>query len=733
MTFHDHLAMERRARLAAERLFEQRQAELCEANRKVSEHARRLTDEFVHQREEATTLRNENVSVRHDLERAQDAIQIAERRLWDSLETIRDGFAVFDRESRLIAANKAYLSVFDGLTEIRPGIDYRRLLEIAVEEGLVDIGADSRSDWCARMMARWRQPVLEPKVIRFWNGRYARLIDRRTRDGDMVTLALNITSTIRREKALRKAQETAEAANRAKSAFLANMSHEIRTPMNGVVGMADILLSSGLDEEQRLYVQTIRNSGEALLTIINDVLDYSKIEAERLRIYPAPFDLEKTIQEVLMLLSPKAQEKGIHLDLDYDLFLPTRLVGDCGRLRQILTNLIGNAVKFTDAGTVRVRVIGRPGGPGYRHVTISVEDTGIGIPSDMHRHVFGEFSQVENETNRRFDGTGLGLAISKRLVELMSGDIWLESEPGKGSCFSFRVKLPVAEEEGVERKVADWIDRAFLFDPEERSRQATTAQLVALGLPVVRVSDAHALKAAPPGASDILVISDPRNALGTGDRLRQLVSGVHPAITLLLSRNATPAPGENSGPVRVIPHPVLRQDLLDVLETLPPPGNESDTEGPDTPPSGNAPRRLRLLAAEDNKTNQLVFAKMLSGFDIDIEFANDGQEAVELFRKFRPDIVFTDISMPVMDGKDAAREMRALEERAGLPRTPIVAMTAHALDGDEQDILSAGIDHYMTKPIRKMVLSEHILSAATDAMVPPAPLHPSVPGDVVSV
>ena len=720
MTFHDHLTMERRARLAAERLFEQRQAELCEANRMVSEHSRRLTTEFAQKRDEAEHLRDENEIVRHDLVRAQDAVEVAERRLWDSIETIQDGFAVFDGSSRLVTANHAYLAVFDGLSDVGTGTSYHDLLKIAVEEGLVDIGTESRTAWCARMLARWRQPVIEPAVIRFWNGRYVRLLDRRTHAGDMVTLALNITSTIRREKALKKAREKAEAANRAQSAFLANMSHEIRTPMNGVVGMADILLESGLDEEQRLYVQTIRNSGEALLTIINDVLDYSKIEAERLTIYPAPFDLENTIQEVLTLLSPKAQEKRILLELDYDLFLPTRLVGDGGRFRQVLTNLVGNAVKFTESGSVKVRVLGRPAGPGYRHVTISVEDTGIGIAPEMRRHIFGEFNQVEGEMNRRFDGTGLGLTISKRLVELMAGDIWVESEVGKGSCFSFRVKVPVAEEEGEERKVADWIDRAFLLDPDDRSRQATTAQLVALGLPVVRVADGRALRATPLGPRDILVVSDPSGDKSACDKLGQLILDVRPTLTLLLTRNAAcPSPDDGAGRIEVMRHPVLRQHLLEALETPACPAAD-DAKTPVLPAAAKT-RRLRVLAAEDNKTNQLVFSKMVSSMDIDILFANDGKEAVELFQTFRPDILFTDISMPVMDGKEAASSIRKIEETEGLPRTPIVAMTAHAMEGDERSILAAGIDHYLTKPVRKAALAEHILAAAGPGVLPPLP------------
>ena len=719
MSYHESLTMERRARLAAERLYERRQAELAEANQKIATHARLLTDQFAVKRDEAELLRRESRIVRDDLERAQEAMHIAERRLWDSVQTIRDGFAVFDPEQTLIAANKAYLAPFDGMSGVEPGISYRELLFLAVEEGLIDIGSEPRDGWVARMLARWRQPAIEPVTIRFWNGQFARLIDRRTRDGDMVTLALNITSTIRRERALKRAREKAEAANRAKSAFLANMSHEIRTPMNGVVGMADILLETAVTEEQRLYIQTIRNSGEALLTIINDVLDYSKIEAQRLTLHPAPFDFENTIQDVLTLLSPSAQEKGLTLGLDYDLFLPTRLVGDAGRIRQVLTNLIGNAVKFTQSGAITVRVVGRPGGVGFRHVTVSIEDTGIGIPPEMRRHIFGEFNQVEDEMNRRFDGTGLGLAICKSLIDLMSGELWVDSEVGKGSCFSFRVKLPVAEAEGGQQRIADWIERAFLVDADERSRQLTTSQLIALGLPVVSIRDAMSLRKAPLGPNDILVVSDASGDAGTAPHLRQLIMDARPALTLLLTRNpAYPVP-DNCGIVRVLPHPVLRQNLLDALEVQDPPDAVTSETAPPRSDMPQGLRALRLLAAEDNKTNQLVFAKMLAGLDIEILFADDGQDAVDKFDTFRPDIVFTDISMPRMDGKEAAARIRAIEADTGRARVPIVAMTAHALDGDADTILASGMDHYLSKPIRKADLVAQILSVQAPGLRPP--------------
>src|SRR6056297_840295 len=698
MSLANKLAEERRARLAAERLLELKQAELFAANRKLGNHAQQLSNEIVETRAEVAMVRGENQRVKTELGVANEKIQIAERRLWHSIETIQDGFAFFDADNRMIVANRSYLAVFEDLEEVQPGITYPRILQLLTEEGIVNIGEEPPAAWRARMQDRWQQIDPEPMEIQLWNGEHVRIFDRRGPSGDVVSLALNITESVRYAEKLHDARERAEAANRAKSAFLANMSHEIRTPMNGVVGMADLLTETDLDSEQRLFVDTIKHSGEALLVIINDVLDYSKIDADRLVLHPEAFDLEKTLHEVVMLLQPTARAKGLSLQIDYDAQQPTSFIADPGRIRQIVTNLLGNAVKFTLDGHVLLRVVGESVEANATKLILTVEDTGIGIAPDKVDHVFGEFNQVEDDRNRQFEGTGLGLAITKRLVEMMGGDIWVTSHEGRGSCFGFSVTLPVnPDPASAAHRLDPNLQRILVIDGAENG--TLQKQISVLGGDPIPCADQASLSSNLLGSVSLIVLAlEPDNpAFSTAcDALIRLASE-----TAILSLSRDPKGVLEAGlpNVHTIQRPYARSDLFDAIMQI-----AVRREVPMvSEPCASIPK---VLLAEDNRTNQLVFRKMVGKLDIDLRTANDGFEAVTAYTDDRPDVIFMDISMPGMDGKEATARIRALEGDG--PHVPIIAVTAHAMDGDRDMILKAGLTDYLTKPLRKDALLEKL-------------------------
>lgn len=682
----DQIITERRKRLAAEQLLAQKAEELFGVNRKLAEHADQLSSQVIVQREENVSLEGARVQAVEERDLAKQKAKRAERRLWDSLEAIQDGFALFDPKWRLVAANGAFMRVFRGIESVGPGITYEELLMLVIEEGLIDTGDEDPEDWVDRMIARWEASVIPETQITLFNGAVLQVREVRTSEGDTVCLIENITGTIRREEALREALEGAEAATRAKSAFLAKMSHEIRTPMNGVVGMADLLIDGGLNEEQVLYAETIKSSAEALLVIINDILDYSKLEAEKLTFYAEAFDLEAMIVELVRLLGVTLKDRPVELFIDYPFDAPSHITADQGRLRQVITNLLGNALKFTKEGYVALRVSVEED-----ELSIAIEDSGVGIPADHLGAIFGDFNQVENESNRRHEGTGLGLSITRGLVEQMGGTIGVESVEGEGSTFTFTLPLEASTPpafpplEGL---------TVTLVDPLKEAGSALATALRDHGASVDHV----ATVSEAPRAGPLLVVCRDKAPDLPEDR---------PVLFLGMPAHLPKLP-ENAQH-RLCPTPCTRADLLTALQALP------------TDEAPVSTRPFRLLAAEDNKTNQLVFRKMLKTLSLDLTMVENGLLLVEAFEPGKYDAIFTDISMPEMDGREAARRIREIEARGGHTPIPIVAMTAHAMDGDEDDIFAAGINHYMTKPLKKALLIEKLNALCpADVMLEPS-------------
>ncbi|MGA2025465.1 MAG: response regulator [Syntrophobacteraceae bacterium] len=640
------------------------------------------------------------------------------------LKSMTNSLIVVSPENKIVRTNTATCQLL--------GYEEKELVGAPVETVIGGSGSGERS-WVKTMMIDNRVNNVEVAYITKTGEEVPVLLsasvvyDADKAVGGIVYVAQDITERKWAEESLKKAKEIAEAASQSKSQFLANMSHEIRTPMNGVLGMTELLLGTGLNEKQHNLAETVLRSGEALLGVLNDILDYSKIEAHKLELESIDFDLRESVEEVMQLFAESAHQKGVELLCQLDEHVPIALQGDPGRLRQILTNLVGNAVKFTERGEIFVRVSALEKEEDYGRLCFEVHDTGIGIAPEIREHIFDAFSQADSTTTRKYGGTGLGLAITKQLCEMMGGEISVESTLNKGSIFRFTVRFKTRSDP-LQRAVAQPHDlkgtRVLIVDDNATNRNILHHQVLSWGMRNGSAENGqNALemlkKAVAMGDPYELAILDMMMPGMNGLELARAikadwaVASVQLILLTSISQDYDTETMHRHGISAHLTKPVRQSQLFNSIITVMGPLFKKCSPSAFKGGLGNKAKVLfgaQVLLAEDNHVNQEVAQYMLESLGCRVELASNGREALEAFSKAPFDLVLMDCQMPELDGYQVTRiirekEMQGCKDRTeqgqGIRRTPIIALTAHAMQGDREQCIAAGMDDYLSKPFNR--------------------------------